>query len=188
MAPTELTELKDKLKDLLDQGFIGPSISPWAAPTFFLNKNNRSLRMWIDYPQLNKVTIKNKYHFSWIDDLFYQLQRVSYVSMIDLRSGYNRIRVRSEDIPKTTLWTTYGHYMFLVMFFGFTNALMAFMDIMNRVFWITQIHLSLSSLATCSYIWKMSVITWVNWDCCCKLLKNINYFSSIANVCFYWGR
>ena len=134
MVTVQLKEWKSLLKDLLDKGFIRPSISPWGAPILFAKKKDGSLRMCFDYRQLNKVTIKNKYHFSWIDDLFYQLQRVSYVSMIDLRSGYNRIRVRSEDIPKTTLWTTYGHYMFLVMFFGFTNALMAFMDIMNRVF------------------------------------------------------
>ena len=78
MAPAELNELKSKLKDLLDKGFIRPSISPWGAPVLFFKKKNGSLRMSIDYRQLNKVTIMNKYHFPWIHDLFVQLQGASY--------------------------------------------------------------------------------------------------------------
>ena len=77
MTPTELKELKSQIKDLLDKGFIRPSISPWDAPVLFVNKKDGSLRMCIDYRQLNKVTIMNKYPLPQIDDLFDQLQEAS---------------------------------------------------------------------------------------------------------------
>ncbi|KAH0691243.1 hypothetical protein KY285_018431 [Solanum tuberosum] len=134
MAPTELTELKDQLKDLLDKGFIRPSVSPWGTPVLFVRKKDGSLRMCIDYRQLNKVTIKNKYPLPRIDDLFDQLQGAFCFLKIDLRSGYYQLRVRECDIPKTTFRTRYGHYEFLVISFGLTNALTMFMDLMNRVF------------------------------------------------------
>ncbi|KAH0644892.1 hypothetical protein KY284_032776 [Solanum tuberosum] len=134
MAPTELKELKEQLNDLLAKGFILPSISPWVAPVLFVRKKDGSLRMCIDYSQLNKVTIKNKYPLPKIDDLFDQLQGASYFSKIDLRSGYHQLRVREDDILKTTFRTRYGHYDFLVMSFGLTNALAAFIDLMNMVF------------------------------------------------------
>ncbi|KAH0716653.1 hypothetical protein KY290_012914 [Solanum tuberosum] len=134
MAPAELKELKPQLKDLLDKGFIQPSISPWGAPVLFVKKNDGSLRMCIDCRQLNKVTIKNKYPLPRIDDLFDQLQGASYLSKIDLRPGYHQLRVRGVDVPKTAFQTSYGLFEFLVMSFGLTNAPAAFMDLMNRVF------------------------------------------------------
>ncbi|KAH0784229.1 hypothetical protein KY290_003827 [Solanum tuberosum] len=134
MAPAELKELKAQLKDLLDKGFIQPSISHWGAPVLFVKKKDGSLRMCIDYRQLNKVTIKNKYPLPRIDDLFDQLQGASYFSKIDLRSGYHQLRVRGVDVPKIAFRTRYGHFEFLVMSFGLTTALVAFMDLMNRVF------------------------------------------------------
>ncbi|WMV09679.1 hypothetical protein MTR67_003064, partial [Solanum verrucosum] len=100
MAPTKLRELKAQVQELLDKGFIRPSASPWGAPVLFVKKKDGSMRMCIDYRQLNRVTIRNK----------------------------------TEDVPKTAFRTRYGHYEFLVMSFGLTNALATFMSLMNRVF------------------------------------------------------
>ncbi|GKC65724.1 putative reverse transcriptase domain-containing protein [Tanacetum coccineum] len=131
--PEDLPELSEQLKELSDKGFIRPSSSPWGAPVLFVKKKDGSFRMCIDYRELNKLTVKNRYPLPRIDDLFDQLQGSSIYSKIDLRLGYHQLRVREEDIPKTTFRTRYGHYEFQVMPFGLTNAPAVFMDLMNRV-------------------------------------------------------
>ncbi|KAJ0456627.1 putative nucleotidyltransferase, Ribonuclease H [Helianthus annuus] len=128
-----MQELSMQLQELLDKGFIRPSFSPWGAPVLFVKKKDGSFRMCIDYRELNKLTIKNRYPLPRIDDLFDQLQRSSFYSKIDLRSGYHKLRIQEESIPKTAFRTRYGHYEFLVMPFGLTNAPAVFMDLMNRV-------------------------------------------------------
>jgi hypothetical protein len=134
MAPSELKELKKQLEDLVDRGFICPSVSLWGAPVLFVRKKDGSLRMCIDYRELNQVTIKNKYPLPRIYYLFDQLKEATVFSKIDLRSGYHQLKVKEADIPKTAIRTRYGHVKFLVMPFGVTNAPSVFMDLMNRVF------------------------------------------------------
>ncbi|KAI3683118.1 hypothetical protein L1987_83618 [Smallanthus sonchifolius] len=133
LAPSEIQELASQLQELSDKGFIRPSHSPWGAPVLFFKKKDGSFRMCIDYRELNKLTIKNRYPLPRIDDLFDQLQGSTCFSKIDLRSGYHQLRVQEEDIPKTAFRTRYSHYEFMVMPFGLTNAPAVFMDLMNRV-------------------------------------------------------
>ena len=134
MAPLELKEFKLQLQELLEKGFIRPSVSTWGAPVLFIKKKDGTLQLCIDYRQLNKLIVKNKYPLPRIDDLFDQLKGASIFSEIDLRSGYHQLRIKDVDVHKTVFRTRYGHYEFLVMPFGLTNAQTAFMDLMNRVF------------------------------------------------------
>ncbi|GJY38677.1 putative reverse transcriptase domain-containing protein, partial [Tanacetum coccineum] len=133
LAPSEMEELSAQLQELSDKGFIIPSSSPWGAPILFVKKKDGSFLMCINYRELNKLTVKNRYPLPRINDLFDQLQGSSVYSKIDLRSGYHQLRVCDEDIPKTTFRTRYGHYEFQVMPFGLSNAPTVFMDLMNRV-------------------------------------------------------
>ncbi|GKA40728.1 putative nucleotidyltransferase, ribonuclease H [Tanacetum coccineum] len=133
LAPSEMKELSEQLQELSDKGFIRPSSSPWGAPVLFVKKKDGSFRMCIDYWELNKLMVKNRYPLLRIDDLFNQLQRSSVYLKIDLRSGYHQLRVREEDNLKAAFRTRYGHYEFQVMLFGLTNTLAIFMDLMNRV-------------------------------------------------------
>jgi hypothetical protein len=130
----ELVELKKQIDELLEKCYIRPSTSPWAAPVLFVEKNDGTTRMCIDYRALNEVTVKNKYPLPRIEDLFDQLRGASVFSKIDLRSGYHQLRIRPSDIPKTAFITKYGLYEFMVMSFGLTNALAYFMYLMNNVF------------------------------------------------------
>nr|GEW37335.1 putative reverse transcriptase domain, ribonuclease H-like domain, aspartic peptidase domain protein [Tanacetum cinerariifolium] len=133
LTPSEMKELSVQLRELSKKGFIRPSSSPWGALILFVKKKDGSFRMCIDYRELNKLTIKNRYPLPRIDDLFDQLQGSSVYSKIDLRSGYHQLRIREEDIPITAFRTRYGHYEFQVMPFGLTNAPTVFMDLMNHV-------------------------------------------------------
>ncbi|GJV07795.1 putative reverse transcriptase domain-containing protein, partial [Tanacetum coccineum] len=133
LAPSEMLELSNQLKELQEKGFIRPSHSSWGAPVLFVKKKDDAMRMCIGYRELNKLTIKNRYPLPIIDDLFDQLQGVCCFSKIDLRSGYHQLRFREDNIPKTAFRTRYGHFEFTVMPFGLTNAPAIFMDLMNCV-------------------------------------------------------
>ncbi|GKA85450.1 putative reverse transcriptase domain-containing protein [Tanacetum coccineum] len=122
LAPSEMRELSVQLQELLEKGFIRLSSSRWGAPVLFVKKKDGSFRMCIDYRELNKLTVKNRYPLERIDDLFDQLQGSSVYSKIDLRSGYHRLCIKEEDIPITAFRTQYGHFEFQVMPFQLTNA------------------------------------------------------------------
>nr|XP_025684673.1 uncharacterized protein LOC112785421 [Arachis hypogaea] len=126
MAPIELTDLKTQLEELLNKRFIRPSVSQWGAPVLLVKKKDGGMRLCVDYRQLNKVIVKNKYPLPRIDDLMDQLQGAGVFSKIDLRSSYHQIRVKEDDIPKTAFRTRYRHYEFVVMSFGLTNDILVY--------------------------------------------------------------
>ncbi|GKF57761.1 putative reverse transcriptase domain-containing protein, partial [Tanacetum coccineum] len=128
-----MIELSEQLRELLEKAFIHPSSSPWGALVLFVKKNDGFFRMCIDYRELNKLIVKNRYPLLRIDDLFDQLQGSSVYSKIDLRSGYHQLHIKEEDILITAFRTRYGHFEFQVMPFRLTNAHAVFMDLMNRV-------------------------------------------------------
>ncbi|GJW47073.1 putative reverse transcriptase domain-containing protein [Tanacetum coccineum] len=111
LAPSEMKELSEQLQELSDKGFIRPSSSPWGAPVLFVKKKDGSFRMCIDYRELNKLTVKNRYPLPRIDDLFDQLQGSSIYSKINMRSGYHQLRVREQDISKTAFQTRYDKFV-----------------------------------------------------------------------------
>jgi hypothetical protein len=133
MPVEELKELKKQLIELQEAGYIRLSFSPWGAPVLFVQKKDGSQRMCVDSRSLNDVTIKNKYPLPHIEDLFDQMRGDRVFSKIDLRSGFHQMKIRLSDIPKTTFSTRYGLYEFTVMSFGLTNALVYFMNLMNKV-------------------------------------------------------
>jgi hypothetical protein len=130
----ELTELKIQLQELLDKEYIRPSVSPWGETILFLKKKDSTLRLCINYRQLNKMTNKEKYPLPRINDLFDQVGGANIFSKLDLRSSYHHVRIKDEDIRKTTFRTRYGHYEFVVIPFGLTNAPATFMCLMNSIF------------------------------------------------------
>jgi len=109
-------------------------VSPWGVPVLFIKKKDGSLRLCIDYHELNQVTVKNKYPLPRISDLFNQLAGAIVFSKIDMRSNYHQLKIRKEYVPKIAFQMRYGHYEFLALPFGLTNAPSFFMDLMNRVF------------------------------------------------------
>lgn len=118
----------------MDEKYIRSTISPWGAPALFVRKKDGTLWLCIDYQQLNKVTIKNKYPLPRINELFYQMKGTKVFSKIGLRLGYHQVHIKEEDIHKTTFWTRYGNYEFIVVPLSITNASATFMSLMNNVF------------------------------------------------------
>ncbi|KAL0554452.1 hypothetical protein IC582_008373 [Cucumis melo] len=134
MMPPELAELRKQLDELLNAWFIRPAKAPYRAPVLFYKKKDGSLRLYIDYRALNKLTIRNKYPLPIVTDLFDRLHGEKYFSKLDLRSGYYQVRIAEGDEPKTTYITRYKAFEFLVMPFGLTNAPTTFCTLMNQVF------------------------------------------------------
>jgi hypothetical protein len=134
MSPAELDELKKQLDDLLAAGFIQPSKSPFGAPILFVKKKDGSIRMCMDYRDLNRITVKNRYPLPRVDELFDRLKGARHFSKIDLRSGYHQVRIHPDDVHKTAFRSRYGHYEFLVLPFGLTNAPATFMHLMQSIF------------------------------------------------------
>jgi hypothetical protein len=123
-----------QLEEIIKKGYIHPSVSPSGAPVLFVKKKDGTFRLCIDFRQLNMVTVKNKYPLPRIDDLFHQLKDAKIFSKIDLQSGYHQVRIKYEDISKTTFRTRYIHYEFMVVPFGMSNTPTVFMCLMNGVF------------------------------------------------------
>jgi hypothetical protein len=129
MNVKDLAELKKQIDELLNKGYIRPS-----STILFVDKKDGTRRMCIDYRPLNDVTVKNKYPLPGIGDLFDQMKGAKIFSKIDLRSGYHQLKIRLENIPKTSFTSRYGLYEFTVIPFGLTNAPAYFMYLMNKVF------------------------------------------------------
>ena len=134
LSANELEELKKQLEELIKAGFIQPSKSPFGAPILFVKKKDGTMRMCIDYRALDNITIKNSYPLPLVDELFDRLQGAKFFSKLDLRSGYHQIRIAPEDVSKTAFRTRYGHFEFLVLPFGLTNAPGTFMHLMHQTF------------------------------------------------------
>src|SRR5436189_2545616 len=134
LSQFELQELKKQLDQLLKDGKINPSTSPYGAPVLFVKKKDGTLRMCIDYRALNSQTIQNRYALPRIDELFDRLHGAKIYSKIDLTSGYYQIGIDPKDRYKTAFRMRYGHYEFNVMSFGLTNAPATFQTLMNDIF------------------------------------------------------
>ncbi|GBG60857.1 hypothetical protein CBR_g15978 [Chara braunii] len=134
MSLGELDELRGQLKDLIEKGWIRPSVSPYGFPILFISKKGGTLRMCIDYRGLNAITVKNAEPLPHTDDLLDQVQGCRYFCKIDLKSGYHQIAIRLEDQYKTAFQTRYGLYEFVMTPFGLCNAPGTFQHTMNRIF------------------------------------------------------
>ena len=134
MSPKGLDELKQQLRDLTEKGYIQPSVSLFGAPVLFVPKKDGGMCMCIGYRALSKVTVHNRYPLPRIDELLDRLWGAMFFTKINLRSGYHQIRVHPQDVHKTAFRTRYGHFEFLVLPFGLTNAPATFMHLMHNIF------------------------------------------------------
>jgi hypothetical protein len=134
MSVVEMIEIKKQVQGLLDQGIIRPSSSPCGSPIMMVPKKDGTWRMYVDYRDLNKIMVKNRYPLSRIDNLLHQLKNVVYFTKLDLRNGYHPIRVAEQDAWKIAFKTKQGLFEWLVMSFGLCNSLKTFMRVMNDVF------------------------------------------------------
>ena len=134
MGPAEQDELEEQIKDLLAQGFIRPSCSPYGAPVLFVPKKDGRWRMCIDYRALNKQTIKDRYPLPRIDLLLDRLGQARVFSKLDLAQGYHQIAMAKDSVEKTAFYTNLGQWEYLVMPFGLCNAPSTFQRLMNTIF------------------------------------------------------
>ena len=134
LSPLEMAEAKSQIKDLLQKGFIQPRQSPFGAPSLIVQKKDGSLRMCIDYRALNAIRLRNRYPLPNISDLLDRFAGVKVFSSLDLASGYYRIKIGKDDVPKTAFTTPFGHYEFKALSFGLTNAPTTFQAVMNKIF------------------------------------------------------
>jgi hypothetical protein len=134
-SPAEQKQLDDFLDEQLRKGYIRPSKSPTAAPVFFVNKKGGGLRLCQDYRKLNEITIKNRYPLPLVSELIDKLKKAKYFTKIDLRWGYNNVRIREGDEWKAAFRTYRGLFEPLVMFFGMCNSPGTFQNMMNDIFW-----------------------------------------------------